>query len=273
MNGGVALPPGRARPPASMGWGRNWRWAITNRRTNSRRTHPIRLAAHSFVSRGLRNLDETIAKEYSRPVTDSELHRFFEDLVRELQSRGVVCAITSGRACVHYGIAETTQDCDPRCHPASFQTLLDLLQRTEAAGARCHYRDNIRPPLDARWHRGGWIRPALRSGCSAASRRAGIFGAGGSRAQDQVRVETFVCQSAERPRPRPLHCRVQVRPDGGRTVAAGGVDLAAGCGDMYQKLEPMKCAPLTYRRSAAGGTLDRPREIKREFHGRAFGEE
>jgi hypothetical protein len=34
-------------------------------------------------------------------VTDSELHLFFEDLVRELRSRGVVSAITSWLACVH----------------------------------------------------------------------------------------------------------------------------------------------------------------------------
>jgi hypothetical protein len=89
-------------------------------------------------------------------VTDSELHLFFEDLVRQLRSRGVVCAITSGLACVHYGVAETTQDCDLLCHPASFQTLLELLQETRVAGAHCHYRGNISPPLDARWHRGGW---------------------------------------------------------------------------------------------------------------------
>ena len=48
-------------------------------------------------------------------------------------------AITSGLACVHYGVAETTQDCDLLCHTASFQTLLDLLQETR---------------VDDRWHRG-----------------------------------------------------------------------------------------------------------------------
>lgn len=89
-------------------------------------------------------------------MTDSQLHLFFEDLVSELRSRGVVCAITSGLACVHYGVAETTQDCDLLCHPASFQTLLDLLAETNVSGKPCHYRGNISPPLDARWHRGGW---------------------------------------------------------------------------------------------------------------------
>ena len=89
-------------------------------------------------------------------MTDSELHLFFENLVRELRSRGVVCAITSGLACVHYGVAETTKDCDLLCHTTSFQTLLDLLAETYISGQPCHYRGNISPPLDARWHRGGW---------------------------------------------------------------------------------------------------------------------
>lgn len=89
-------------------------------------------------------------------MTDSELHLFFEDFVRTLRSRGVVCAITSRLACVHYGVAETTQDCDLLCHTNSFQTLLDLLLETNVSGQSCHYRGNISPPLDARWHRGGW---------------------------------------------------------------------------------------------------------------------
>ena len=76
--------------------------------------------------------------------------------MRTLRGRGVVCAITSGMACVHYGIAETTKDCDLLCHTASFQTLLELLEETKISGQSCHYRGNISPPLDARWHRGGW---------------------------------------------------------------------------------------------------------------------
>jgi hypothetical protein len=85
-----------------------------------------------------------------------ELHLFYEDLVRKLRDRGVVCAITSGLACVHYGIAETTKDCDLLCHPGSFDELLDLLGATQIQGVACRYRGNISPPLDARWHRGGW---------------------------------------------------------------------------------------------------------------------
>jgi hypothetical protein len=43
-------------------------------------------------------------------VSPIELQGFYEDLVRQLRDRGVLCAITSGLACVHYGIAETTKD-------------------------------------------------------------------------------------------------------------------------------------------------------------------
>lgn len=89
-------------------------------------------------------------------MTDQELHRFFEDMVAELRARGVLCAITSGLACVHYGIAESTQDCDLLCHPVSFPVLLDYLSETKIDGVNCRYRGNISPPLDERWHKGGW---------------------------------------------------------------------------------------------------------------------
>ena len=86
----------------------------------------------------------------------AELEQFYEGLVVKLRERGVVCAITSGMACVHYGVAETTKDCDLLCHPVSFDTLLELLDDTKISQVPCHYRGNISPPLDARWHRGGW---------------------------------------------------------------------------------------------------------------------
>ncbi len=85
-----------------------------------------------------------------------ELQDFYEHLVRQLRSRGVLCAITSGLACVHYGVSETTRDCDLLCHPNSFSELLDLLSETQLGNNCCHYRGNISPPLDSRWHRGGW---------------------------------------------------------------------------------------------------------------------
>jgi hypothetical protein len=89
-------------------------------------------------------------------VNSAELQFFYQELVRKLRDRGVVCAITSGLACVYYGLAETTKDCDLLCHAGSFDQLLEMLETTHIDGAQCRYRGNISPPLDARWHRGGW---------------------------------------------------------------------------------------------------------------------
>jgi hypothetical protein len=89
-------------------------------------------------------------------MNDLELHEYFENMVRTLRSKGVLCAITLGLACVHYGIAESTQDCDLLCHTSSFPVLLDYLSETAIDGQPCQYRGNISPPLDARWHNGGW---------------------------------------------------------------------------------------------------------------------
>jgi hypothetical protein len=89
-------------------------------------------------------------------VDFGEIHLFYENLVRKLRDRGVVCGITSGLACVHYGIGETTQDCDLLCHPDSFDALFELLSETRLGNEACLYRGQLSPPLDARWHQGGW---------------------------------------------------------------------------------------------------------------------
>jgi hypothetical protein len=85
-----------------------------------------------------------------------ELHRFYLEFVARLREHGVVCAITSGLACVHYGIAETTKDCDLLCHPDAFGLLLDEFGQTKINGLPCQYRGHLSPPLDERWHSGGW---------------------------------------------------------------------------------------------------------------------
>lgn len=89
-------------------------------------------------------------------MTDNELHKFYLHLVEKLRNSGVTCAITSGLACVHYGVAETTKDCDLLCAPESFTAMLEILSATQVGPKRCSYRGNLSPPLDPRWHRGGW---------------------------------------------------------------------------------------------------------------------
>jgi len=86
----------------------------------------------------------------------AELEQFYEGLIVKLRERGVVCAITSGMACVSYGVAPTTKDCDVLSDPKATAQFLNLLLETRLRGVLPLYRSHITPPLDSRWHRGGW---------------------------------------------------------------------------------------------------------------------
>jgi hypothetical protein len=90
-------------------------------------------------------------------IPQAELDRFFEQLVATVQATGGVCAITSGMACVQYGVAQATQDCDLLCAADSAGQLLNVLRATPLHGVGCSYRGHLTPPLDRRWLRGGWI--------------------------------------------------------------------------------------------------------------------
>jgi len=90
------------------------------------------------------------------PFSYTELEQFYEGLVTRARSRGIACAITSGMACVAFGVSEATKDCDLLCAPDSAQKLLDLLGEATLGGYLPHYRGNLSAPLDRRWFRGGW---------------------------------------------------------------------------------------------------------------------
>ncbi len=85
-----------------------------------------------------------------------EIIEFYLSLVRRAQERGICCAITSGMACVAYEVADATKDCDLLCDPDMDPAFLELLADSPLGDSPCQYRGNISPPLDARWHRGGW---------------------------------------------------------------------------------------------------------------------
>ena len=57
-------------------------------------------------------------------ISYAELEQFYEGLVVKLRDRGVVCATTSGIACVSYGVAQTTKDCDMLCQSEAAGELL-----------------------------------------------------------------------------------------------------------------------------------------------------
>ena len=42
----------------------------------------------------------------------AELEQFYESLVARARRRGIACAITSGMACVAFGVAQATRHCD-----------------------------------------------------------------------------------------------------------------------------------------------------------------
>lgn len=85
-----------------------------------------------------------------------ELEAFFTATVATAQERGIACGITSGMACVHFGVAATTTDCDLLCGPANADAFLALIAETSLRGLLPNYRGNLSPPLEARWMRGGW---------------------------------------------------------------------------------------------------------------------
>jgi hypothetical protein len=93
---------------------------------------------------------------YMLRISLDEMEQFFEALTATLRSHGVVCAITSGMACVEFGVAFGTKDCDMLCAAESADAFLRSLEATPLRGAACSYRSHLGAPLDCRWLRGGW---------------------------------------------------------------------------------------------------------------------
>jgi hypothetical protein len=90
------------------------------------------------------------------PLGYAELEKFYEGLVARARRRGIACAITSGMACVAFGVAQATKDCDLLCAPEGAGKFLGLLEEASLRGHLPSYRGHLTPPLDARWLRGGW---------------------------------------------------------------------------------------------------------------------
>jgi len=90
------------------------------------------------------------------PLSYAELEQFYEGLVSRARSRGITCAITSGLACVAFGVAQTTKDCDLLCAPDAAGEFFKLLGEASLGGQMPSYRGHLTPPLDSRWLRGGW---------------------------------------------------------------------------------------------------------------------
>ena len=99
---------------------------------------------------------DVLGSESGGVIPYAELEEFFSGLVATAQARGITCAITSGMACVHFGVAATTKDCDVLCEAAQADAFRELVAATPLRGEFPNYRGNISPPLDSRWMSGGW---------------------------------------------------------------------------------------------------------------------
>ena len=60
-------------------------------------------------------------------ILQADLDRFYEGLVTDVRVRGGACAIVGGMACVQYGVAPSTKDCDVLCSVEALSTLLDVI--------------------------------------------------------------------------------------------------------------------------------------------------
>ncbi|MFZ4695834.1 MAG: hypothetical protein ACOYMV_11970 [Verrucomicrobiia bacterium] len=84
------------------------------------------------------------------------LDDFYQSILKRLQEQHVSCAITGGLACVQFGVAEHTEDCDLICAPEGAHQLLDILELARFGDTHAVYRGNLSAPLDPRWLQGGW---------------------------------------------------------------------------------------------------------------------
>ena len=77
------------------------------------------------------------------PLSYAELEEFYEGLVTRARRRGIACAITSGMACVAFGVAEATKDCDLLCAPEGAGKFLGLLEEASLRGHLPSYRGHL----------------------------------------------------------------------------------------------------------------------------------
>jgi hypothetical protein len=86
----------------------------------------------------------------------AESEKFYQDLMGGFRDVGLTCAITSGMACVHYGVAHTTSDCDILCSSDHLDQAIAVLAGARCEGAPTSYRGTLSAPLDRPWLLGGW---------------------------------------------------------------------------------------------------------------------
>lgn len=84
-------------------------------------------------------------------------HAFIDRFRRDLHTAGVRFAITSGQACVYFGIQQTTKDSDWVIEPDDLSLLRATLHNAELAGqTQVSYRGVCGAPLEQAFLASGW---------------------------------------------------------------------------------------------------------------------
>jgi hypothetical protein len=128
--------------------GRIERGAIANRRVRP---------AHTLDAT-LRDLDQSRLEDIEVEVFMQTPLDFLNRFRVELRTSGIRFAITSGMACVHYGLQQTTKDSDWIVPPDQVDMLRGLFVRHEASPPpwTVRYRSIFGAPLESEWIAGGW---------------------------------------------------------------------------------------------------------------------
>jgi hypothetical protein len=104
---------------------------------------------------------------------------FVKRLAAELKEAGIRFAITSGMACVHYGLQQTTKDSDWIIPPDDLEGFCALLIRLEGAMPpwRVAYRPVFGAPVISDYHQHGWTSHlALWDGAHTPEHHVDLFG-------------------------------------------------------------------------------------------------
>lgn len=103
---------------------------------------------------------------------------FLRIFAGKLRAAGIRFAITSGMACVHFGIQQTTKDSDWIIAPDDFGKLREMLMRLDADAPpwRVAYRQIFGAPLDVEFMAHGWTSHLLLTDPDGAENKVDFFG-------------------------------------------------------------------------------------------------
>jgi hypothetical protein len=104
------------------------------------------------------------------------LQEFYRKLAQGLHGRGIKSFTTGGIACVFYGLAQSTKDCDLIIPIESLPTVLDVLSDLTFRAGKCHLTLKYGAPLNEKWLNGGWSSHAFFGPPDVPMARVDLFG-------------------------------------------------------------------------------------------------